>query len=1102
MRTFRRPRPGSARRRGVLPAAAGTVLRASIALLAALCAAVACAGSAHAAPTPIAEGAVDWGFKASWRTYIGEAGITPSGGVTRTLDGGFRWPVTGGSYDADTRATELTLGGSVHFTAHDGLLDSTLSNGRIVISAEATEIRFDIRSKTMEGARIELTDAPLAILDAESVTPVLDGGRTVWSAIPSTITQEGHDAFTYGVGSALDPLTIDYAGPGGKPDFAETWTAPGTYAYEISTSQSLLPGPTWSPWIRESFYDAEAGVVHAIGYPNAAATGDNLFAIDAATGAVLAIAGPVVGQRYAFDAERHTVFVGGAGGSEFRAYTFDPDADTYANELLMAGVTGSVVTFDAATDTAALANSNGFVVVASRDSGGALVTRRVDVVLQYLSDFRLDGRGGALMTRSNRDERVLAIPDLSAATPEAVAVSGLTRQNYSTLALGRSDEAWLTGLVGGSPRLQRLVRDGSGWRASGAPAILPTYAAALTPAPGGSRLYGSFPYGNTIQVIEDGAVRGAITTDGPLQSNDNTLRVAPAADGSVAVIHPHRSLLRPSSVAVPWVLDRHVLDAVSPAISEQPQDATVALAEGVPSKPVELSFAATATPAAAVQWQVRTGGAGRFRDLDGRSSATLSLDAAREDNGSQYRAVLSNRAGEIATEPATVTVKWAPRISQQPQSVSVQEGEDALLKVMPVGNPQPHVTWQIRSGGFWRDLDPQNGDVEVSGEGGGFLTVKGTTLDQSGTRLRARIANDVGTVFSEAVTLTVVPAVSGPVTFGGGHVDWGVANRWRCYVTGTVARGAIEVAGGVERVPGTAATGALCPGAGAGSDALRFPVRGGSWDPATGRLEVRLGGSVRFWGHAHHGTPAPQLDTTISNLRLTVAGGVGTLVADTTGATMENPLPVTRTGVELVSVDLTGIATQASADGLAWTAIPSALTAAGGAVFGQYPVGEPFDPISLSLRYGTPQVDDPPAGGGGGVTPPPVEQPRADPPRTTTPRAAQVIAVAGLQRLDRTRAVRLATLTCPAGAGRCAVTAPKRVQVRIGGKAFRAVVLAPKTVVAGTRGALRLRLPRAAAQRLRGRGAVRVRVAVSLRRGKQVTRKTVSVRIAAARVAR
>jgi len=1101
------------------------LVRATVVLLAALCAASACAGAAHAAPVPIAEGTVDWGFKASWRTYIGEAGITPAGGVARSADGGFTWPITGGSYDPDTRATELTLGGSVHFTAHDGLLDSTLSGGRVVISADATEIRFDIRSKTMEGERIELTDAPLAILDAESVAPALDGGRTRWSAIPTTITQEGHDAFTYGVGSALDPLSIDYAGPGGKPEFAETWTTPGTYAHALTSATELLPGVTWAPWIREAFLDEQAGVVHAIGYPSAAATTDHLMAIDADSGALLASTPALSGQRYAFDAERHTVFVGGPNppgfSQELRAYTFDPEAKSYADQLLMSGVTGTVLTFDAATDTAALANSNGYVVLVARDAGGALTASRVDVAgMQYMSDFRLDGSGGALLTLNRNAERVLSIPDLGAAAPATTAVGGLTGQTYSLLSLGRGGEAWVTGLVGGSPRLQRIVRDGSGWSASGAPTTLPIYAAALTPSPDGSRIYGSFPFGNAIQVIEDGVVRGTIATDGPLQSNDASLRVAASDDGTVAVVHPHRTLARPGSVAVPWVLSRYALDAVSPAIGEQPADRVATLSEGEPSETVELTAAATATPAADVRWQVRSGGAGRFRDLPGATAATLTVEATRDDNGNQYRAVFSNRAGSIATEPATLTVAWAPRIGQQPQSVSVQEGEDALLKVMPVGNPQPHVTWQIRSGGFWRDLDPADGDVEISGEGGGFLTIKGATLDQSGARLRARVSNAVGTVFSDAVTLTVVPAVTGPVTFGGGHLDWGVANRWRCYVTGTIARGAIELAGGVERIPGTAATGALCPAAGAGSEALRFPVRGGSWDPASGRLEVRLGGSVRFWGHAHHvpGDTRPQLDTTISNLRIAVEGGRGTLYADTVGTTMENPVPVTRAGVELVTVDLAGVAATPAADGLGWSAIPSALTAAGSAVFGQYPVGEPFDPLTLSLVYGTPQTDPEPGpgpgdgggdgggggggdgGGGGGGTAPTGEQPPAGAP-SATPRKARVLAASGVQRIGRARVARLATLACPAGAGRCAVTAPKRVKVRIGGRLFRAAVLAPKTVRAGKRGALRLRLPSAAAQRLRGR-AVRVRVAVALRRGRQVTRKTVSVRIAAARAPR
>jgi hypothetical protein len=66
----------------------------------------------------------------------------------------------------------------------------------------------------------------------------------------------------------------------------------------------------------------------------------------------------------------------------------------------------------------------------------------------------------------------------------------------------------------------------------------------------------------------------------------------------------------------------------------------------------------------------------------------------------------------------------------------------------------------------------------------------------------------------------------------------------------------------------------------------------------------------------------------------------------------------------------------------------------------------------------------------------------------------------------------IATLSCPRGGAPCAVRAPKRVWVRIGGKRFSLAVLAPRQLSAGGRGALRVRLSKAALKRLRGRRAV------------------------------
>lgn len=1099
MRTACSPRPRSARRRIPLSARRPSLRQAAVALLALLCA-VATPAAAEAVPVPISEGAVEWGFKASWRTYIGEAGITPSGGVTRTKDGGFAWPVAGGSYDADGSALELRLGGAVHFTAHDGLLDSRLSSGRLLISSSAAELRFDVHSKAMDGRWITLEDAPIALLDASAVTPQVADGRTTWSAIPTAITKEGAEAFTYGAGTALDPLSISYAGPGGAPDWAETWTPPGTHAYRLAESRELLPDVTWAPWIREAFVDEAAGVVHAVGYPSAAATADHLFAIDLASGAIVGDAGPLVGQRYAFDAADHTVFVGGAGGTRLTAYRWDDDAGEYAAETLSTTATGGALVYDAATETAALANSNGSVLLATRDDDGSFVTRTVAVTgLSYMGDFALDSEGGAVFTVGRGDDRVMQV-DLDQPTATATAVEGLDGAAYATVAVTRAGEAWVTGLVGGLPRLQRLTRAAGGdWAPAGEPLTLPGYVASLRPSPDGARLYGIFPFGNAIHVIEDGRVRGTITTGGPRDSAENTLHVTPRADGSLYVVHPHPRLQRPSAVALPPSVDLHALDAVSPTVTEQPRGETVALGADEEERTVELTAAATGSPAPQVRWQARAGGVGRFRDLPGKTEPTLRIDATRDADGTEYRAVFANAAGEIATEPATLTVRWPPRIGQQPRSIAVVEGEDAVLKVMPLGNPHPTVTWQVRVGGFWHDLGPESGDVELSGDGGGFLTIKRTTLDQDGTRLRARVSNALGTVFSDVVELAVAPA-GGAATFGSGTVEWGFAERWRCYVVGSVARGAIEVGGGVERVPGTAAGGALCPAAGAGSEALRFPVLGGSWDPAAGRLVVRLGGSVRFWGHAHHvvGDPRPQLDTSFSNLRIVVEGGRGALYADAAGATMNNPQPVTRLGVELVSLDLTGIAAAPTAGGLAWSAIPTALTAAGAEVFGSYPAGERFDPISLSLVYGTPAPEPEPQPQ---PQPQPEPQPQADPPvgaPAARARAATVAVAAGTRRVGPRRLARLATIRCPAGAGRCTVSAPARVRVAIAGRRYRAAVVVPRTVRPGARAALRVRLTPAAARRLRGRTAT-VRVRVVVRRGRAVTRRTVAARIGARR---
>ncbi|MDA0181626.1 choice-of-anchor M domain-containing protein [Solirubrobacter phytolaccae] len=122
--------------------------------------------------------------------------------------------------------------------------------------------------------------------------------------------------------------------------------------------------------------------------------------------------------------------------------------------------------------------------------------------------------------------------------------------------------------------------------------------------------------------------------------------------------------------------------------------------------------------------------------------------------------------------------------------------------------------------------------------------------------------------------------------------------------------------------------------------------------------------------------------------------------------------------------------------------------------------------------------------------PSPVPAPR--PAVVTRAKAPSVSVRTKPQRLDRKRVARLATLVCPAGRS-CRVSTPSRVRVTIASKRFDVQVLAPRSLRAGTRGSLRVRVPAAAARRLAGR-QVRVRVPVKLSGSRSVTR-TVAVTI-------
>ncbi|KAB8168520.1 Htaa domain protein [Streptomyces sp. 3MP-14] len=186
-------------------------------------------------------------------------------------------------------------------------------------------------------------------------------------------------------------------------------------------------------------------------------------------------------------------------------------------------------------------------------------------------------------------------------------------------------------------------------------------------------------------------------------------------------------------------------------------------------------------------------------------------------------------------------------------------------------------------------------------------------------------------------------------------VDWGVRRTFREYVTGPIAEGSWELSDGAQD----------------GGALFRFPLAEGTADPEAGTAEAEFGGTVRFTGN--------DLDLTLGAVRVTVADGTGTLLADITRdgeeAASDQPL-VTFPAEEL-----------APEDGLVLLSeVPAELTEEGAAAFaGLYPAGTAMDPLTLALAVSE-DAELPPLPDLGAEPTAPAE-PAADPEPTAEPEA-------------------------------------------------------------------------------------------------------------------
>jgi hypothetical protein len=114
-----------------------------------------------------------------------------------------------------------------------------------------------------------------------------------------------------------------------------------------------------------------------------------------------------------------------------------------------------------------------------------------------------------------------------------------------------------------------------------------------------------------------------------------------------------------------------------------------------------VTFTATAdgSPAPTVQWQASHDGGTIFDDIPGATSTSFTFQPTAADNGALYRAVFTNVAASVPSDPAALTIMPGLAITTDPTPQTAAVGSTAVFTAAASGSPKPHVQWQVSHDG-------------------------------------------------------------------------------------------------------------------------------------------------------------------------------------------------------------------------------------------------------------------------------------------------------------------------------------------------------------------------------------------------------------------
>ena len=148
-----------------------------------------------------------------------------------------------------------------------------------------------------------------------------------------------------------------------------------------------------------------------------------------------------------------------------------------------------------------------------------------------------------------------------------------------------------------------------------------------------------------------------------------------------------------------------------------------------------------------MQWEVSTDGGTTFSPISGATSTTYSFTNSAEDNGKQYEAIFTNSVGTVTTIAASLTVNYAPSVTTNPTTQTINTGGTASFAAAAAGNPAPGVQWEVSTDGG-TTFSPISGATSTTCS---FTT----SVSDNGKQYEAVFTNALGSMTTTVASLTV-----------------------------------------------------------------------------------------------------------------------------------------------------------------------------------------------------------------------------------------------------------------------------------------------------------------------------------------------------------